>query len=280
MAAHAIGEGARALSEGTIYEPKPLILHWAGSSQEILQIGGCLAPEGRGEAPVYRQGQAGTETNTSSVRHPLLARALTFPKVQAFPSDQVTNQKGPKCHGERSRSPRQKTKPNVATEPIAQTEGSQSGPPKTKDPSSGSKAGKAKAIFAKVPPKLAGLLYFPPVHLLGGNFLPDGHAAVGTNTGHASPFHKDHTWGIQDQFSQESWPYPQSQSCFSRRQSHWARPALVQSSTQQRMKKDRLITYWISERWTKRERERERETEKFRTAEANATRKRNLFFVK
>ena len=154
MAAHAIGEGARALSEGTSYEPKPLILHWAGSSPETLQIGGCLAPGGRGEASAHRQGQAGTETNISSGRRPLLARAQTFPKVPALPPDQVTNQKGPKCHGERSRSPRQKTKPKVATEPIAQTEGSQSGLPKTKDPSSGSKHGKAKATCAKVPPDL------------------------------------------------------------------------------------------------------------------------------
>ena len=43
MAAHAIGEGARALSEGTSYEPKPQILHWAGSNPGALQIGGCLA---------------------------------------------------------------------------------------------------------------------------------------------------------------------------------------------------------------------------------------------
>ena len=123
MAARASGEGARAFSEGTSYEPKPQILHWAGSSPETLQIGGCPAVDGRGEAPAHRQGQAGTETNTSSVRHPPFARALTFPKVLAFPLDQVTNQQEPKCHGERSRSPRQKTKPKAATEPIAQTEG-------------------------------------------------------------------------------------------------------------------------------------------------------------
>ena len=85
MAAHVIGEGAGAFSEGTSYEPKPPILHWASSNPETLQIGGCLAPDGRGEAPAHRQVPAGTETNTSSVRRPSLARALTFP-VPARPS--------------------------------------------------------------------------------------------------------------------------------------------------------------------------------------------------
>lgn len=162
MAAHVIGEGAGAFSEGTSYEPKPQFLHWASSNPETLQIGGCLAPDGRGEAAAHRQAQAGTETMFSSVRRPLFARAFIFPKVPAFPPDQVINQKGPKCHGERSRSPRQKTKPKAATEPIAQTEGSQSGPPKTKDPSSGSKLGKTKANFAKVPLKFSGVLYQHP----------------------------------------------------------------------------------------------------------------------
>ena len=38
MVAHAIGEGTRALSEGTSYEQKPLVLHCMGSSPEALQI--------------------------------------------------------------------------------------------------------------------------------------------------------------------------------------------------------------------------------------------------
>ena len=54
MAAHAIGEEARALSEGTSYEPKPPILHWAGSNPGTLQIGGCPAADGRGEAEAQK----------------------------------------------------------------------------------------------------------------------------------------------------------------------------------------------------------------------------------
>ena len=75
MAAHGIAEGARALSEGTSYEPKPPVLHWMGSSPEALQNGSCLAPEERGDAPTNCRGQSGTETNTVSVRRPLPARA-------------------------------------------------------------------------------------------------------------------------------------------------------------------------------------------------------------
>ena len=156
MVAHAIGEGTRALSEGTSYEQKPLVLHCMGSSPEALQIGSCLAPEKRGEAPTNCRGQSGTETNTDSFRRPLPARALSFPKVPASPPDQVTIQKGPTCQGERSRSPRQKAKPKGAVEQTIQMEGSKSAPPQTKDPSSGSRPGKAEASFLKVALKFPG----------------------------------------------------------------------------------------------------------------------------
>ena len=50
-------------------------------------------------------------------------------------------------------------------------------------------------------------------------------------------------------------------SYFPRRQSWRVRFVLLHSFTQQRTKKDKLITNWISEHWTKRERERQRNVE-------------------
>ena len=74
MAAHAIGEGARAFSEGTNYEPKPpmfeLDIQWANTFPEALHIGSGIAPGGHPQAENTREGQAGTETNTVSVRRP------------------------------------------------------------------------------------------------------------------------------------------------------------------------------------------------------------------
>ena len=74
MASHAIGEGARALSEGTSYEPKPLMFEldtqWANAFPETLHIWSGTAPDGHAQASNIREVQAGTETNTVSVRHP------------------------------------------------------------------------------------------------------------------------------------------------------------------------------------------------------------------
>ena len=74
MAAHAIGERARAFSEGTSYEPKPpmfeLDIQWANAFPETLHIGSGSAPGGHPKAENTREGQAGTQTNTVSVRRP------------------------------------------------------------------------------------------------------------------------------------------------------------------------------------------------------------------
>ena len=84
IAAHAIGEGARALTEGTSYEPKPPILFWAAPSPETLQIGGCV-PDGfldRGAfGGIHSSSLAGTQTVALSANLIVPPRAPTYPKV-------------------------------------------------------------------------------------------------------------------------------------------------------------------------------------------------------
>ena len=74
MAGHAIGEGARALSERTSYEPKSpmfeLDTQLANAFPETLHIGSGTSPGGHPQVENTREGQAGTETNTVSVRRP------------------------------------------------------------------------------------------------------------------------------------------------------------------------------------------------------------------
>ena len=100
MVAHAIGEGARAFSEGTSYESKPPILQWAASNPETLQIRGCTA-DGSIDPEALRPAQSGTETNISSVRRPPPARAPTFPKSATVPP-------GSNHESKRSKVPRRK----------------------------------------------------------------------------------------------------------------------------------------------------------------------------
>ena len=73
-AAHAIPEAARALAEGTSYEPKPpmfeLDIQRAGAFPETLHIANRIVPEGQAPILATREVQLGPETNTASSRRP------------------------------------------------------------------------------------------------------------------------------------------------------------------------------------------------------------------
>ena len=182
-----MGKGAGAFSEGTSYEPKPFILHWAGSSPEMLQIGGCLAPDGRGEAPVYRQGQAGTETIFPQLDvHSRLGRSPSQKCQRSRQTKSQTRRRQSAMETDLDHKAKTQTKSSHRTN---RTNGRiTKRPSKDKRPQQWKQAWKSQSWFCQSSPKVSRFAVPSPSSPFGGNCLPDGRGTVTTNTGQGPPF--------------------------------------------------------------------------------------------